>query len=376
MERTNEKVRKDKVFIECFTFIVVGILGIDILIPPKRIVSFDDAKRIISMSIPVVEIEDKAGTKRNNLVEELMEIKRYVLGVDSNNPREIVRIQLGLNSRGSNNRYAVKTNVEGLSSIYCIGDDRKDKVLSNKVLVSGDLKITNETDYNIDVKELINEPLAKKFNDNSKVLIYHTHTNESYIRNESEFSDISIPPRSSDEDINVLKVGQELNDELNRLNIKTIHSRKYHNVPSDRGAYARSLATAKEYINNDPSIKITLDIHRDGISDSKKLRIVENVDGVNVAKIMIVVGTDKTGLSHDRWRENLKFALKLQKKLIEYNPNIVKPIFISKNRYNQHLTDCSLLIEIGGDGNIIDESIKSAKYVAKAISDIYCENKQ
>ena len=72
----------------------------------------------------------------------------------------------------------------------------------------------------------------------------------------------------------------------------------------------------------------------------------------------------------------MKFALKLQKKLIEYNPSIVKPIFISKNRYNQHLTNCSLLIEIGGDGNLISESIQSAKYIARALNEIYQENKR
>lgn len=375
MERTNEKVRKDKIFSVYFTCIVVVMFCLDILISSNRCISFDDAKRIISMSIPVVEIEHKDGTKKNNLVEELREVKRYVLGVDSNNPRDIVRIGLGLTNRESHNRYALKTNVEGISSIYCIGDKSNDGVLEDKILVSGDIKITNETHYKIDVNKLLNEPLKRKFDDNSKVLIYHTHTNESYIRNESEFSDKTVLPRSSNESINVLRVGQELSNDLQGFNIKTVHSRKYHNVPSDRGAYKRSLDTAKEYIDKDPDIRVTLDIHRDGISDYKKLRMVEKVDGCNVAKIMIVVGTDTTGLSHDRWRENLKFALKLQKKLIEYNPNIAKPIFISKNRYNQHLTDCSLLIEIGGDGNIIDESIQSAKYIAKALRDVYSENR-
>ena len=85
---------------------------------------------------------------------------------------------------------------------------------------------------------------------------------------------------------------------------------------------------------------------------------------------MFVVGTNATGLSHDNWRENLKFAIKLQEKLISYNPNIVKPIYVSKNRYNQNLTNFSLIIEVGGDGNVITESIESTKYIARALNDL------
>lgn len=376
MERTNEKVYKNNMFVWCFVCVIVSIFCIDVFVFPKKRLSFDDAKGIISMAVPYVEIEEKGSGKRSSLVQELRQMKKYVFGVGGDAPKEIVSIQLGLGSRSSHDTYTVKTNVEGISSIYCIGDEVADRVDKNEVVVSGGLKITNETDYKIDVQRLMSEPLKYKFDDDSKVLVYHTHTNESYLSDISDINNMSIPPRSSDERINVVRVGQELCANLEGFNIRTIHSKKYHNVPNDRGAYARSLATVFEYIKKDPSISVTLDIHRDGISDSRKLRMVENVDSVNVSQIMIVVGTNKTGLSHDRWRENLKFALKLQKKLIEYNPNIVKPIFISKNRYNQHLTDCSLLIEIGGDGNLIDESIQSTKYIARALSEIYQENRR
>jgi len=63
---------------------------------------------------------------------------------------------------------------------------------------------------------------------------------------------------------------------------------------------------------------------------------------------MFVVGTDGTGLEHPNWRENLKLAIKLQQKLNEKYPGITRPIYISRNRYNQHLTNGSLIVEIGG----------------------------
>lgn len=367
---------KNNIFVGCLICVVLTMFYLDVFVLQKKHVSFDDAKKIVGVTLPIIEIEKKGSNKKTDLFWELHQMKKYILGIDNNTPKEIVRIQLGLNNRACNNRCAIRTNVEGLSSIYCIDDEKEDRVDKKDVLMSGSIKVTNETNYKIDVDELVNEPLKKKFDENSEVLIYHTHTNESYISNLSELNNKSIPPRSNNEDVNVVRVGQELSSALKRLDIRTIHDKRYHNVPSDRGAYARSLDTVTKYIKKDNNISITLDIHRDGISDSSKLRVVDRVDGVDVAKIMIVVGTNKTGLSHDNWRENLKFALKLQKKLIEYNPNIVKPVFISKNRYNQHLTNCSLLIEVGGDGNLIDESIQSAKYIARAIKSVYAENKR
>ena len=71
---------------------------------------------------------------------------------------------------------------------------------------------------------------------------------------------------------------------------------------------------------------------------------------------MFVVGTNATGLEHPEWRENLKLAITLQSMLDERYPGLTRPIYISKNRYNQHLSKGALIVEIGGDGNLISES--------------------
>jgi stage II sporulation protein P len=85
---------------------------------------------------------------------------------------------------------------------------------------------------------------------------------------------------------------------------------------------------------------------------------------------MFVVGTDATGLEHPNWRENLKLAITLQQKLNEKYPGITRPIYISYNRYNQHLTPGSLIVEVGGDGNTIDECLESTKYLAEVINEV------
>lgn len=148
-----------------------------------------------------------------------------------------------------------------------------------------------------------------------------------------------------------------------------IHNATVHNQPSDTGAYGRSLNTATNILKSYPSIKIVLDIHRDGLGESK-LRVASKINGKDTAKIMFVVGTDGTGLEHPNWRENLKLALKLQQKLNEKYPGITRPVYMSRNRYNQHLTNGSLIVEIGGDGNTINECLESAKYLAEVLNEV------
>jgi stage II sporulation protein P len=90
-------------------------------------------------------------------------------------------------------------------------------------------------------------------------------------------------------------------------------------------------------------------------------------------KLCLFWGTDQT-LPHPEWRENLKFALKLQEKLNNIHNGLAKDIYISKNRYNQHLNSGTLIVEIGGDGNSLDEALESTKYLAKVLNEIICLN--
>jgi len=152
-----------------------------------------------------------------------------------------------------------------------------------------------------------------------------------------------------------------------KYGIEVIHNATVHNHPSDTGAYGRSLNTAANILKSYPSIKIVLDIHRDGLGEGK-LRVATKINNKDAAKIMFVVGTDGTGLEHPNWRENLKLAIKLQQKLNEKYPGITRPIYISRNRYNQHLTNGSLIVEIGG--NTINECLESTKYLAEVLNDV------
>ena len=84
------------------------------------------------------------------------------------------------------------------------------------------------------------------------------------------------------------------------------------------------------------------------------------------AQLMFVVGSNKL-LSHNGWQDNLAFALHLQSDLMEHHTNLMRPISISKNRYNQHVTPFSLIIECGTEANTLAEAKESIKSFASSL---------
>ncbi|NLD49399.1 MAG: stage II sporulation protein P [Clostridiaceae bacterium] len=290
--------------------------------------------------------------------------------------REVEKTEVGNEPQ----KLTEKLSEEPASSI-AYNDDEEDRKMDNlpqdKVVSSGKIKINNpETDYKINIDELLGQPIKFDFSKKGpKVLIYHTHTTEGYLKNASELNKKGIPERTNDERYNVVRVGEELARILeSKYKIDVIHNATVHNYPNDNVAYGKSLTTASNILKSYPSIQFVFDIHRDGVDD-RKLRVVKEINKKNAAQVMFVVGTHSSKLNHPQWKENLKLAIKLQQKLNEKYPGLARPIFVSKNRYNQHLSNNSLIIEIGGDGNLVSECVESAKYVAEAINDVINDNK-
>ena len=81
---------------------------------------------------------------------------------------------------------------------------------------------------------------------------------------------------------------------------------------------------------------------------------------------MFVMGTDER-LKHPDWERNLSLALKLQTLLEREHPGLCRDLNLTRNRYNQHLGDLALLVEIGAAGNTLEEARLAARELAKAI---------
>lgn len=256
---------------------------------------------------------------------------------------------------------------EASSSITYEGDLEDEDKETSSVVTSGKINIVNQTKYTIDIEKLLKEPLKLPNKKGPQILVYHTHTTESFLKSADEIGKKNIPSRTTDSKYNVTRVGDALISNLKKYNINVLHDSTIHDKDYN-SSYVESLKTLTKYVNKYPSLKMTIDLHRDAIS-GEKLRVVKNVNGKNVAQIMFVIGTDSK-LPNSKWKENLKLALKIQARLNEICPGITKPIYISKSRYNQHLTNGSVIIEIGGDGNVIDECVRSTSYLAQAINDV------
>lgn len=234
-----------------------------------------------------------------------------------------------------------------------------------QISASVGLKLNNATDYSVDIDSMCSQELALT-EQTPCVLVMHTHTTECYdgdqMNGESE--------RNTDGEKNVVAVGNEICKVLEENGIKTIHDTTYHDYPSYQGAYTRAMTTIENNIKNNPEINIVLDIHRDAFvyEDGTKLTVTSDQNGVSTAQVMLVAGTDSMGLWHDNWRENLKFAAKIQNAAEIMYPGLMRPINLRTERFNEHLTMGSLIIEVGSNGNTLEQAKEGGRDVARAIA--------
>lgn len=225
---------------------------------------------------------------------------------------------------------------------------------------SSNVKIKNLTNKQINVNSILSSELTYKSEaDLPMILILHTHTTESYYEQD----------RSTDEEKNMLAVGGVLADNLNQNGIKTIQNRTVHDYPSYSGAYSRSAETAKSSLANNPSVKIIFDVHRDAAEsqDGSKIKPTYELNGKKYAQIMFVVGTDSQ-LENPHWEDNLKLALKLQEKSNELYPGLMRPINLREQRFNQQIGQNNIIIEVGANGNTIEEAKNSMELLSEVIA--------
>ena len=181
------------------------------------------------------------------------------------------------------------------------------------------VQVKNESEKTI-TEDMINEEDIQINNKN--VLIFHTHTCESYTKTEENNYNDTGNFRTTDLNYSVSKVGDELQNQLKEYGFNVIHDTTYHDYPSYTGSYNRSLETVEEILKSNSDYEMIFDIHRDAIEDSSYAPTVK-IENEYVSRIMFVIGTNGSGLDHPNWIENLRFAIKVQKKADEMYPRII-----------------------------------------------------
>ena len=205
---------------------------------------------------------------------------------------------------------------------------------------------------------------------NPQVLVMHTHATEDYRLSAGLWFSPGDGARSTDRSINMCAVGRVVADTLNAAGINTLHDETLNDYPSYTGSYANSRAVVQQYLAQYPSIKVVLDVHRDAIESESGSRYapVCTVEGRQAAQVMIICGCDNgTTVSLPNYRLNLRFAAAWETAMEGLYPGFTRPVLFSYRFYNQDLTPGSLLIEIGGHGNNLNEALYAGQLAANGL---------
>jgi stage II sporulation protein P len=202
-----------------------------------------------------------------------------------------------------------------------------------------------------------------------QILIYHTHGSEAYTQTEENRYIESDSYRTIDCERNVVRVGEEMAQVFRAQGFEVIHDTTLYDYPAYSGAYERSRAGVEGWLAQYPSIRFILDVHRDALisQDGAAYKLVAQEGEQKVAQVMFVVGSSDGSTDHPNWRENLGLAIHLQSSLTQRYDELARPITLRSSRFNQHLSTGSLLVEVGGHGNTLEEAVEGGKLFARTV---------
>ena len=203
--------------------------------------------------------------------------------------------------------------------------------------------------------------------DNSvpQILIYHTHSQEA-------FAD-SVP---GDESMSVVGVGERLAQCLrDEYGFNVIHHTGVYDGENRDYAYQEAAPHIEALLEENPTVEVVIDLHRDGVADSTHL--VTEVDGRKTAQFMFFNGLSylkgKGGVSYLKnkyIKENLAFSFQMQLAANRLYPGFARKIYLKGLRYNMHYCPKSLLIEVGAQTNTVEEVMNAVEPLAKILASV------
>lgn len=233
-------------------------------------------------------------------------------------------------------------------------------------------QVQNKTSH-LNQELLVESKMAPAFTientDVPQVLIMHTHTTESFEPYVRSSFDPTFNYRTTDPAYNMVSVGNAITEQLEAAGIGVVHDTTIHDYPSYNGSYDRSAETVRKNLEQYPSIKVVLDIHRDAIQDGNTLiQPVVEIDGKEAAQVMIISGCDDGTMNMPNYLQNFHFACRLQGTMENMYPGLTRPILFDYRHYNQDLTTGSLLIEVGTHGNTLEQAQYAGELIGKSLA--------
>lgn len=242
-----------------------------------------------------------------------------------------------------------------------------DFVLSNFYTVDSTTSITSDQ---LNAPELIQMDLRMKTgNDQPQILIYHTHSQEEFIN--------SVP---GDASTTIVGVGDYLTKILKEnYGYNVLHVTDTFDIVDgklDRNqAYNYAQERISQVLEENPSIEVIIDLHRDGVADNQ--RLVTEVNGKQTAKVMFFNGLSRTKqngeisyLPNPYIQDNLAFSLQMMLACEKYYPDFARTIYLRGYRYNLHLRPKTLLVECGAQTNTVEEEMNAMEPLADVLNKV------
>ena len=244
----------------------------------------------------------------------------------------------------------------------------RDKLMDYDYLVQNFYRIDRTTTISsnqLNASELLGKDL--KINRDASgpvVLIYHTHSQEGYADSDGSAA------------MSVVGLGDYLTTLLQDVyGIPVLHDTGQYDLPSRDNAYSKAEPAITKIVNENPSIQVVIDLHRDGVAEGT--RLVSQVNGKDTAKIMFFNGLSRTTANGDisylpnpYIQDNLAFSLQMQVAAAELYPGFTRPIYLKGYRYNMHLCPKSLLVEVGAQTNTFAEAKNAMEPLAHLLSQV------
>lgn len=217
----------------------------------------------------------------------------------------------------------------------------------------------------MDAAKLLREDLSiDKSGEGPQILIYHTHSQETYADYGPEKPEATV-----------IGIGDYLTELLEAKGYDVIHDKKVYDFIDGElnrsKAYDYALAGITGILQEYPSIQVILDVHRDGVRED--LHMVSEVNGKPTAPIMFFNGMSQTPegpieyLPNPYKEQNLAFSLQMQIDAAAYFPGFTRKIYLKGFRYNLHLRPRSALIEVGAQTNTYEEARNAMEPLAELL---------
>ncbi|SDI85198.1 stage II sporulation protein P [Alteribacillus bidgolensis] len=220
-------------------------------------------------------------------------------------------------------------------------------------------------------EETEDSPNQEAAGENPIAHIIHSHSRESYLPELEEGTEVAFHP-----EVNITLVGERLGKELEKRGISTqvnktdIEQKLHENGWDFPQSYDVSREVLQEAISQNEELELFFDLHRD--SQTRDVTTV-TINGETLARTMFVIGENNPD-----YEKNLEMATDLHNKLEENYPGLSRGVITkggsgSNGRYNQDLSENSVLVEMGGMENNLEETYRTTEILAEVISEQYFE---